>query len=454
VKRTQIEKMPGLSGFKLSHIVSKLVFVKPNERAQVRQDKTKKAVLRALCDRYPNVWPGINDIAKSTSCSPAQVRRVLRELEYKDRLIVDINSRLTWQRRDGRPGLQLESDDAGKKGGRGKNCTPQYFINDRKIYDIYYQQKAQELADKQSKTHSSEDEKANHARNETQSSENQNPRIPASEPSQNPITVIVEPIMSCNREKATDQLGTSHVKPTSEQPVTQEKEAAKKQEPQRQEKTGSKPSSFSHDMTMTQGEIETVGSRFQGIEHKLSEAPFLDEVVHLISDGEFNIAALNSYDCVGDLTKDCGEAVRQMKNQPFLGRETCADIMGRVMDTLWLRGIKAPKGWLPVLKKLREQGRPATVEAPEPFKPIRARLEPERVLVDVSSALHFYEEPLKPFADLLVETAKYKGVPQSWAEAVPFLDCAIDGNIPHDELGAMIAVRNEIKSRIPQRHAH
>ncbi len=213
-------------------------------------------------------------------------------------------------------------------------------------------------------------------------------------------------------------------------------------EPQKQD--GSKPSFPLLDMTVTQ---ETVGSRFE-MEQSHEEA------IRLVSDGEFNLPALKSYDAVSELGDACCDAIREMKNQSFQGRVTCAEVMSRAMDILKLRGFDAPRGWLPVLKKLRTEGGPATAEAPEPFKPIRAKLEPERVLVDGSSALHFYEEPLKPFADLLVETAKYKGVPQSWAEAVPFLDCVIDGNIPHEELGAMIAVRDEIKSRIPARAAH
>src|SRR5260370_471383 len=123
-----------LSGYKLSHIIAKLKFEKVNERGQFRGDKTKKAVLRALCDRYPDVWPGIEDIAANASCSTAQARRVLRELEYKDRLIVDVNSRLTWHRSSDGRGWELHTEDVGKRGGRRKDRTPPDFICDRQIY--------------------------------------------------------------------------------------------------------------------------------------------------------------------------------------------------------------------------------------------------------------------------------------------------------------------------------
>ncbi|PYU53214.1 MAG: hypothetical protein DMG48_02985 [Acidobacteria bacterium] len=165
MQRIEINPIVGLSAYRLSHIASHLVFIRPNLRGQHRPDKVKKAVLRALCDRYPNVWPGLNDIAAKASCSTAQARRVLRELEYKDRLVVDISTR------------------QGKKGGRGKNCTVQYFIKDRKIFDIFQQQKWWEAIEE---TQSSQVGRATNGDEggqisaETHSSENANPLIPAS----------------------------------------------------------------------------------------------------------------------------------------------------------------------------------------------------------------------------------------------------------------------------------
>lgn len=142
LERVLINRMPIagqklLSAYSLSETVGKLNFIKPSLRYPARLDGKKKSVLRALCDRYPNVFPSLADIAMKASCSPAQARRILRELEYKDRLIVDINSRLHWSRGDDGRWI-LNSDSAGKKGGVGKNGfggehTPQYFICDRKI---------------------------------------------------------------------------------------------------------------------------------------------------------------------------------------------------------------------------------------------------------------------------------------------------------------------------------
>lgn len=130
MQRIQINPMQGMSAYKLSHIVSHLVFLKPSLRYPNRKDTIKGAVLRALCDRYPNIWPSVEDIAAKANCGTTPARNSLRELEFKDRLIVDI------------------STHPGKKGGRGKESMPQYFVRDRKIFDIYYQQKAWEKWDK------------------------------------------------------------------------------------------------------------------------------------------------------------------------------------------------------------------------------------------------------------------------------------------------------------------
>jgi hypothetical protein len=167
MERIEISAIEGLSAYKLSHIASHLVFERPSLRkdkhgksVQHRPDKTKKAVLRALCDRYPCIWPGLRDIAAKASCSLAQARRVLRELEYKDRLIVDVNSRLQWcwpSGKDGRPALGWAV--RGKKGGYPKSETIQYVVNDRRIYDIFEQQEFYKEWDKTHpiNAHSSED---------------------------------------------------------------------------------------------------------------------------------------------------------------------------------------------------------------------------------------------------------------------------------------------------------
>jgi hypothetical protein len=198
MERININRIEGLSGFRLSHIVSSLQFFRPNTRGQHRPDKVKKAVLRALCDRYPNVWPGIEDIARKASCGTTQTRRALRELEHKDRLILDVNSRPAWacSKR-----CWYCAEVAGKKGGR-KNCTVQYFIMDRKIVDIFLQQKWWEQQDKTQRSQDSgTGNKPNGLRPETQRSEKQNPTLSESGRGQNPTVCVAEPIRVLTENK-------------------------------------------------------------------------------------------------------------------------------------------------------------------------------------------------------------------------------------------------------------
>ena len=90
-----------------------------------------------------------------------------------------------------------------------------------------------------------------------------------------------------------------------------------------------------------------------------------------------------------------------------------------------------------------------TADVPKLELPTVQPPEPAEVLTGWNSALEQFRDQLQPFNDLLVEVASYKGVPLTWSDAVPFLDCVIDGDIPHEELAPLIAVRDEIKSRIP-----
>jgi len=204
LERINISKIPGLHGWKLSQIVNHLKFIKPSLRYPNRVDRTKSNVLRALCDHYPNVWPGLPEIADKAHCSTAQARRALRELEFKDRLIVDINSRLEWRQDDnGRWTLQGPTGHTqGKRGGRGKNATVQYFICDRRILDIYLQQKAYKHEGKEARSwelkelnHGSQDSppKLNHGNQQAQSPEQESPIMGAPKQPQAPPPMIEEP---------------------------------------------------------------------------------------------------------------------------------------------------------------------------------------------------------------------------------------------------------------------
>src|SRR2546426_6719674 len=89
MERIEVNRIPGLSADRLSWIVGHLPFETINLRAEIRPAGYKKAVLRAFCDRYPNVFPSAGDIAEKASCRVRRVQEIMRELEF-DRLICDM----------------------------------------------------------------------------------------------------------------------------------------------------------------------------------------------------------------------------------------------------------------------------------------------------------------------------------------------------------------------------
>ena len=141
MRTAAVTALPGLTAYKLSWIVNRLTFVKPDLRGRLHQQPMKKALLRALCDRYPNCWAGLSDLASKVGCSERHVQDLLRELEFVDRGIVDItpgpgrfvNHRLSYRV----PGSGAGTFTSKKHGGTKK--TVQYFARDRKILDWFLQ---------------------------------------------------------------------------------------------------------------------------------------------------------------------------------------------------------------------------------------------------------------------------------------------------------------------------
>jgi hypothetical protein len=86
-RRTVIDG-EGLSAFELSKSVN-LIEVGLWHSGRVSL-QTKIAVLRALADRYPNIWSSVKDISKKAHCGTTAVRIALRELEREDGLIAEI----------------------------------------------------------------------------------------------------------------------------------------------------------------------------------------------------------------------------------------------------------------------------------------------------------------------------------------------------------------------------
>jgi hypothetical protein len=184
---------------------------------------------------------------------------------------------------------------------------------------------------------------------------------------------------------------------------------------------------------------ETVADRFQGAAYEPVE-----EIVRLISDGSFNTGPLNVYPFKSQLAEACREALNQMRNEPFNGRGMCAAIMSRAMELLKIKDhLNAPRGWLPVLKKLREDGGPATGSEPRIVKDCD-------VLNDTSCpfALSEFREQLAPFADILKDAVKHRAMPSYYSDAVDFLNYAIEQH-PDRDLEGLVTVRDSMRGRIP-----
>jgi hypothetical protein len=80
------------------------------------------------------------------------------------------------------------------------------------------------------------------------------------------------------------------------------------------------------------------------------------ELIERLSDGEFNTQALTNYEHTGELGDKCREAVQELSASVFRGRPTLADVMGLAMERLRKDyNYDAPKGWLLVMRRLRQQ---------------------------------------------------------------------------------------------------
>ena len=106
-KRVMVKRAPGMTSFKLSKIVAELPTL----------NRAERHVLRAMCDRYPNIWTSVEKIAKESGYEETWTRKQLRNLEQKQ-LIGEIPS---------------PSGKSRKQGGRG--CSVQYGINVKRVLD-------------------------------------------------------------------------------------------------------------------------------------------------------------------------------------------------------------------------------------------------------------------------------------------------------------------------------
>lgn len=170
------------------------------------------------------------------------------------------------------------------------------------------------------------------------------------------------------------------------------------------------------DLTMT----VTVG---QGIGQEKS----LERMLEFMSDGEFQIGALETYSDTDTLQDACRTAITKLAKVPFTDRLICKRIMEEVNTIMRKQNINPPGGWVPVLKKLKAGGE---IQLPVEQAPRKSIWEGE-------SALSFYKE-LQPFEAELLSLVKVHGIPGSFAALLTMVD-AVQNTSPE-----FIAIKNRI----------
>src|SRR5438874_1979300 len=79
--RVNVPRLEEMTSFKLSKLVTSIPLA-----------GIKRAVLRALADHYPNVWPSVATLAQEAGFGTTATRKYLRELEA-DGFIRSVGSR-------------------------------------------------------------------------------------------------------------------------------------------------------------------------------------------------------------------------------------------------------------------------------------------------------------------------------------------------------------------------
>jgi hypothetical protein len=112
--------------------------------------------------------------------------------------------------------------------------------------------------------------------------------------------------------------------------------------------------------------VETVGQHFR-------EIPDADKerTLELLSDGEIQLRSVKDYRYWDELLQSCRDTIGARKNFRFPGtRRACADLMDAIMQHLRREGhARAPKCWLSIIRKLRDEDGPVLVKPRDPEPP-------------------------------------------------------------------------------------
>jgi hypothetical protein len=185
------------------------------------------------------------------------------------------------------------------------------------------------------------------------------------------------------------------------------------------------------------------------------------EIVEVVSDGEFNLSCLEDYQYTEDLAEFCKRAIADCAKESFVGRFSCARVMGIAMASLREQyEADAPKGWLPVMKLLRKGGL-MRIDREEASLSDEFWISPEEILTSPWSAmatsllrtswrLKESAEREPEFKALLIQMAVRLGVPKGWREALDYSSAVISELKRQNQLvpEPLLAIQVELELRV------
>ena len=174
---------------------------------------------------------------------------------------------------------------------------------------------------------------------------------------------------------------------------------------------------------------ETVGKRVQAAKNNL------ELLIDLITDGEFETGALEAYDHIDTLREVCFEVVEGMRANLFIDRLTCVKIMERINKVIRdEHGVNPPKGWVPVLRKLKVGG---AIKLPTSARDV----------FSCRAIWSLYQNELAPYKEILQAAEASFGVCRdTYKDAAEFLAKVAD-RLP-EPIPALQAVRTAMMARV------
>lgn len=209
--------------------------------------------------------------------------------------------------------------------------------------------------------------------------------------------------------------------------------------------------------------MSTIGEHFAEITTSGKE-----RTLELLSDGEIQLRSIKDYQHWEALLQSCRETIAAKSGVVFSGRRgACADLLDSAMQRLRRdhHGARAPKCWLRVIHKLRDEDGPVTVLPKTPEAP--AEPEPPCPYGDYLRSMflclglfHGFSEglPTPLIAEVLTEHRQRMPEPMGWTDAAIFLEVLLEDLRTASEIRAGIepyltAIRARVSELEPRLRA-